>query len=66
MFFPNARIIPMHLTILFGGILSGGTLKGKMTLALFMVLKTFADVIMHIVEKKDFGDKPAESKNQDP
>ena len=45
MCFPYARIIPMHITILFGGILSGG----KMTLALFMLLKTFADVIMHVM-----------------
>ena len=63
--FPYARIIPMHLTILFGGILSWGTFEGKMTLAFFMLLKTFADVIMHVVEKKGFGDKPGESENQD-
>ncbi len=60
MFFPYARIIPMHITILFGGILSGG----KMILALFMLLKTFADVIMHVVEKKGFGDRAAESEEQ--
>jgi len=65
MLFPYARIIPMHLTIIFGGILSGGTFAGKTTLALFMLLKTFADVIMHVVEKKGFGDKPANSENQD-
>jgi hypothetical protein len=65
MFFPYARIIPMHLTILFGGILSSwGTFAGKMTLAFFMLLKTFADVIMHIVEKNGFGDKPGESEEQ--
>jgi hypothetical protein len=61
MCFPYARIIPMHIIILFGGILSGG----KMTLALFMLLKTFADVIMHVMEKKGFGDDPGESENQD-
>lgn len=60
MCFPYARIIPMHLTILFGGILSGG----EMTLAFFMLLKTFADVIMHVVEKEGFGDEPGESENQ--
>lgn len=65
MFFPYARIIPMHLTIIFGKILSKGTFSGKMTLAFFMLLKTLADVIMHVVEKKGFGDKPAESENQD-
>jgi hypothetical protein len=64
--FPYARIIPMHVTILFGVILSSwGTFAGKMALVLFMLLKTFADVIMHIVETKGFGDKPAESENQD-
>ncbi|MHC4693895.1 MAG: DUF6498-containing protein [Planctomycetota bacterium] len=61
MFFPYARIIPMHIIILFGGILPGG----KMTLALFMLLKTLADVIMHVFEKKGFGDSGAESEGQD-
>jgi hypothetical protein len=65
MFFPYARIIPMHLTIIFGRISSKGTFSGEMTLVLFMLLKTLADVIMHVVEKKGFGDKPAESENQD-
>ena len=65
MFFPYARIIPMHLTIIFGGWMSFGGFGGKMTLLLFMVLKTFADVIMHIVEKRGLGDKPEESENQD-
>jgi len=43
MFYPYARIIPMHLTIIFGS--SFGS-----ALPLFLVLKTFADVIMHSVE----------------
>jgi hypothetical protein len=43
MFYPYARIIPMHLTISFGS-LSGDALP------LFLVLKTFADATMHIVE----------------
>ena len=43
MFYPYARIIPMHLTIVFGFNFGGA-------LILFLVLKTFADVIMHIVE----------------
>jgi hypothetical protein len=61
MCFPYARIIPMHVIILFGGILPGG----KIILALFMLLKTFADVLMHVMEKKGFGDDPGESENQD-
>lgn len=43
MFYPYARIIPMHLTIIFGSSFGGA-------LPLFLVLKTFADAIMHIVE----------------
>lgn len=46
MFFPYARIIPLHLTIIFGSMLAKGT--GRMVL--FLVLKTFADLIMHGVE----------------
>jgi len=46
MFFPYARIIPMHLTIIFGSFLVFNTY----TLILFLVLKTIADVIMHLIE----------------
>jgi cellulose synthase/poly-beta-1,6-N-acetylglucosamine synthase-like glycosyltransferase len=43
MFYPYARIIPMHLTIIFGSAVADA-------LSFFLVLKTFADAIMHIVE----------------
>lgn len=43
MFYPYARIIPMHLTIVFGAFNSGA-------IFLFMVLKALADAIMHILE----------------
>lgn len=43
MFYPYARIIPMHLTIILGSSFIGA-------LPFFLVLKTFADAIMHIVE----------------
>jgi hypothetical protein len=46
MFTPYLRIIPMHLTIIFGGMFVHNTL----TLLLFGVLKTGADVGMHLVE----------------
>lgn len=46
MFLPYARILPMHLTILFGGTLFGGTVA----FVLFGVLKTAADLAMHAVE----------------
>jgi len=54
MFFPYARILPMHLTIIFGGIfmgLAGGWLAA-IGLAFFMILKTIADVIMHYIEHR--------------
>lgn len=47
MFFPYARILPMHITIMFGGIFFG-----RMPIILFLLLKTFADVIMHLQEHK--------------
>lgn len=45
MFYPYARIIPMHLTILFGFIFTN-----TIALTFFLMLKTFADGIMHVVE----------------
>ncbi len=46
MFYPYARIIPMHLTIIFAGFSS------QMAMVFFLFLKTVADVIMHIVEHR--------------
>ncbi len=46
MFFPYARIIPLHLTIIFGSFL----VKGMGGMILFLSLKTLADLIMHGVE----------------
>ncbi|NCT41346.1 MAG: hypothetical protein GW778_06780 [Alphaproteobacteria bacterium] len=47
MFYPYMRIIPMHLTIIFGSLSGFGML-------IFMVLKTFADLGMHMVEHHIF------------
>ena len=47
MFFPYARIIPIHLTICFGIFLIGP--EG---ILFFLVLKTLSDVIMHQIEHK--------------
>jgi hypothetical protein len=44
MFFPYARIIPMHLIIMFGLFLGG------VAIVLFLILKTIADLIMHVLE----------------
>ena len=46
MFLPYARIVPMHLVIVGGGLLFGGALAWW----LFAALKTAADVLMHVVE----------------
>ena len=48
MSFPYARILPMHLTIMFGLFLVGN--KG---IIFFLILKTIADVIMHNREHQD-------------
>ena len=45
MMYPYARIVPMHLTVILGFAFSGGLL-------LFLLLKTLADVIMHVVEHR--------------
>jgi len=46
MFLPYARIVPMHVAILSGGLLKGGAAVWW----LFAALKTLADVLMHTVE----------------
>jgi hypothetical protein len=57
MFFPYARIIPIHLTIIFGTQMA----KGTQQLIFFLALKTVADVIMHIVEHS--RNQPARTKD---
>lgn len=51
MFYPYLRIIPMHLAIIFGGMVSG------LGLIIFMGLKTFADAGTHMVEHHLFQKK---------
>lgn len=46
MFSPYARIIPMHLVIIFGAIL------GQFTLVYFLLLKTLTDLGLHILKHK--------------
>ena len=46
MFSPYARIIPMHLIIIFGAFL------GKSSLIIFLLLKTAADIVMHSVKHR--------------
>jgi len=47
MLFPYARIVPMHITIAIAASQTGGSPK---TLFIFLVLKTVADIIMHMIE----------------
>lgn len=49
MFYPYLRILPMHLTIVIG---AGST--GVASLLMFMMLKTLADMGMHVVEHRLF------------
>jgi hypothetical protein len=46
MFLPYARIVPMHMTIVTGGLVAGSAFG----FFLFCGLKTFADAVMHTVE----------------
>ena len=46
MAFPYLRIIPMHLTIIIGSLL------GPAALPFFLVLKTIADLAMHVIEHR--------------
>jgi hypothetical protein len=48
MFTPYLRILPMHFTIIFGAAIS----DSRASLLLFGVLKTAADVAMHVVEHR--------------
>jgi len=49
---PYPRIIPMHLTIIFGGALISFGMP-IYALVIFLVLKTIVDLIMHLNEHKD-------------
>ena len=54
MFFPYVRIVPMHLTI--GAAVSLGNNSAR-ALVVFLLLKTIADVIMHMIEHADARQK---------
>lgn len=54
-FLPYARIIPMHLTILLPKFIGFIPQMG-----LFLVLKMFADLIMHVVTQRVYGSQDSE------
>ena len=49
MFAPYARIVPMHLAIIFGGFVN---FHPGLTLWLFQGLKTIADVVTHLIQHR--------------
>jgi hypothetical protein len=49
MFFPYARILPMHFTIIMGDRMAA---YGMEELVFFLLLKTLADWIMHVIEHR--------------
>lgn len=53
MFYPYARIVPMHLMIASGFLLFGGE-RQTLAVVVFLILKTGADLLMHFAEHK-FG-----------
>ncbi len=53
MFTPYLRILPMHLTIIFGG----ATGSAGAGLVIFGALKTAADAVMHVIEHRRLGTK---------
>jgi len=55
-FFPYARIVPMHAAMVLAASLEKGNLAPQSALLFFLLLKTGADVFMHIVQKKGFAD----------
>ena len=56
LFLPYARIVPMHLLIVMGATLGGGS---RTALTVFIVLKTLADAVMHVVEHRALRKAPA-------
>lgn len=60
MFTPYLRIVPMHLTLIFGGLFGG------FGLVLFVAMKTLADVAMHLVEHQQLRKRRQEAVARSP
>ncbi len=52
MFFPYLRIVPMHLIIIFGGVFMAAGVANVFVITLFIILKTGADCVMHVIEHR--------------
>ncbi len=55
-YYPYARIVPMHAAMVLAVSLEKGNITPQSGLLFFLLLKTGADVFMHIVQKKGFAD----------
>jgi hypothetical protein len=49
--FPYARSIPMQFVVGFGAISTAGSANARLSVIFFLLLKTFADVAMYMVER---------------
>jgi len=66
MFFAFMRIIPIHITIMGAGILSSVSkleFTGRISIALFLLLKTLVDAGMYKTLKKSYSDSDADSQD---
>lgn len=54
LFYPYIRILPMHMTIIFGAVVTAFTHGAAVMLVIFMVMKTAADAGMHVMEHRMF------------
>lgn len=67
---PYTRIMPMHLTIIFGGFMLSGfspnSFSTRFVLLFFLILKTVADVKMHNKEHNDLRKNSNLTKELDP
>jgi hypothetical protein len=61
MFFPYARILPMHLTVIGIVVMEdyGFHFTDRLALLVFFLLKTAADVVMYVMQLRGFTDKAA-------
>jgi hypothetical protein len=65
--YPYARIIPMHFTLFAAAILHdklGLWFESTVTLVIFLLIKTLADVVMYVDQQRGFADKPGDKPDE--
>lgn len=50
MFFPYLRIVPIHLTIILGGFLAVDGFFSGVSIVIFIIFKTLADLAAHVID----------------